>query len=399
MSTLAPAPLPIPQTSPLAGYHARRAEIDDAVARVLASGRYLLGPETEAFEAEFAAWVGVRECVSAGSGTEALHLALRAVGVGAGDEVITVSHTAVATVSAIELCGARPVLVDVGPDDFNLDPAGLDAALSPRTRAVVPVHLYGQAADLAPVVAFCRRHGLRLVEDCSQAHGATYAGQRVGTFGDAASFSFYPTKNLGALGDGGAAVTNDPGVAETLRSLRQYGWRRERYVSEEPGWNGRMDELQAAVLRVKLRGLDADNARRGALAAVYAQGLSGGGLPGGDLRLPVAVPGRGHVWHQFVIRHPERGQLADHLRGTGVGTLVHYPVPIHLQPAYQSRRLAAGGDSLETTRSVASEVLSLPMFPELDPADAARVAASVRTWLLGGRDRAAGGGDSTLARI
>ena len=381
----------IPQTSPLAGYHARRAEIDDAVARVLASGRYLLGPETETFEAEFAAWVGVRESVSAGSGTEALHLALRAVGVGAGDEVITVSHTAVATVSAIELCGARPVLVDVCPDDFNLDPAGLDAALSPRTRAVVPVHLYGQAADLAPVVAFCRRHGLRLVEDCSQAHGATYGGQRVGTFGDAASFSFYPTKNLGALGDGGAAVTNDPGVAETLRSLRQYGWRRERYVSEEPGWNGRMDELQAAVLRVKLRGLDADNARREALATIYTQELSADGLPDDDdLRLPVAVPGRGHVWHQFVIRHPERGRLADHLRETGVGTLVHYPVPIHLQPAYRRQGLTAGGDSLDVTRGIASAVLSLPMFPELDPADAARVASSVRTWLLRGCGGAGG---------
>ncbi len=368
------AAAPIPQTSPLSGYHARRAEIDAAVARVLASGRYLLGPETEAFEREFAAWVGVREGVSAGSGTEALHLALRAVGVGAGDEVITVSHTAVATVSAIELCGARPVLVDVGAADFNLDPAGLDAALSPRTRAVVPVHLYGQAADLAPVGEFCRRHGLRLVEDCSQAHGATYRGRRVGTFGDAAAFSFYPTKNLGALGDGGAAVTNDPATAETLRSLRQYGWRRERYVSEEPGWNGRMDELQAAVLRVKLRGLDADNARRGALAAVYAEKLAN--LP--ELRLPEEIPGRGHVWHQFVVRHPARDYLADHLRAAGIGTLVHYPVPVHLQPAYAARGLANG--QMSATEAAARGVLSLPMFPEFDPADAVRVADQVRSF-------------------
>lgn len=365
---------PIPQTSPLAGYHARRAEIDEAVARVLASGRYLLGPETEAFEREFAAWVGVADCVSAGSGTEALHLALRAVGVGAGDEVITVSHTAVATVSAIELCGARAVLVDIEAEGFNLDPAGLEAARSPRTRAVVPVHLYGQAADLAPVGGFCRRHGLRLVEDCSQAHGATYRGRRVGTFGDAATFSFYPTKNLGALGDGGAAVTSDPAVAETLRSLRQYGWRRERYVSEEPGWNGRMDELQAAVLRVKLRGLDADNARRGALAAVYAQHLAG--VP--DLGLPGELADRGHVWHQFVVRHPRRGLLAGHLRADGVGTLVHYPVPVHLQPAYRSRELAAG--TMDRTEAAAREVLSLPLFPELDPAAAVRVAAAVRAF-------------------
>ena len=373
-------PAPIPQTSPLAGYHARRAEIDDAVARVLASGRYLLGPETEAFEREFAAWVGVRECVSAGSGTEALHLALRAVGVGAGDEVITVSHTAVATVSAIELCGARPVLVDIGGDDFNLDPAGLEAAFSPRTRAVVPVHLYGQSADLAPVVEFCRQHSLRLVEDCSQAHGATYHGRRVGAFGDAATFSFYPTKNLGALGDGGAAVTNDPHIAETLRSLRQYGWRRERYVSDESGWNGRMDELQAAVLRVKLRGLDADNARRGALAAVYAASLAN--VP--ELRLPEALPGRGHVWHQFVIRHPEREGLAEHLRSGGVGTLVHYPVPVHLQPAYRAQDLTAGGNSMSVTQRTAREVLSLPMFPELEGEGVERVAKEVRTFLQDG---------------
>lgn len=377
----------IPQTSPLAGYEARRTEIDDALARVLTSGRYLLGPETEAFEREFAAWVGggTRECVSTASGTEALHLALRACGVGKGngDEVITVSHTAVATVAAIELCGARPVLVDIRAEDFNLDPAGLDAALSPRTRAVVPVHLYGQAADLAPVVGFCRRHGLRLVEDCSQAHGATYphddggsgggeGARKVGTFGDAAVFSFYPTKNLGALGDSGAVVTSEPALAETLRSLRQYGWRRERYVSEEPGWNGRMDELQAAVLRVKLRGLDADNARRAALAAVYAEHLAAAL----GLRLPAALPGRGHVWHQYVLRHPRRDALAEHLRVAGVGTLVHYPVPIHLQPAYAGRGRLAAGPMPETERA-AREVLSLPMFPELTSADAVRVAKAV----------------------
>ncbi len=360
---------PVPQANPLASYQENAAEIDAAIARVLAGGRYLLGPETEAFEEEFAAWAGARECVSAGSGTEALHLALRACGIGEGDEVITVSHTAVATVSAIELCGARPVLVDIGADDFNLDPARLEGARTERTRAVVPVHLYGQAADLTPVVDFCRRYGLRLVEDCSQAHGALYDGRKVGTFGDAAAFSFYPTKNLGALGDGGAATTNDPALAANMRALRQYGWRGRRYVSEEAGWNGRMDELQAAVLRVKLCRLDADNDRRRALAARYAAGLSG--LTG--LTLPIALPGRRHVWHQFVVRIADgcRDAVAAELAAAGVHTLVHYPVPIHQQPAYAARGLAAG--SMAATERVAAEVLSLPIFPQLAPEAVARV--------------------------
>ena len=365
----------IPQANPLASYQENAAEIDAAIARVLASGRYLLGPETEAFEAEYAAWAGVQECVSAGSGTEALHLALRACGVGAGDEVITVSHTAVATVSAVELCGARPVLVDIGADDFNLDPTRLEGALTERTRAVVPVHLYGQAADLAPVVAFCRKHGLRLVEDCSQAHGARYDEQMVGTFGDAAAFSFYPTKNLGALGDGGAATTNNPALADSMRALRQYGWRGWRYVSEDAGWNGRMDELQAAVLRVKLRRLDADLDRRRALAARYAEGLTG--LPG--LTLPTELPGRRHAWHQYVVRLADgrRDAVAAALAEAGVQTLVHYPVPIHQQPAYAARGLAAG--PMDQTERAAAEVLSLPIFPQLAPEAVARVCAALQT--------------------
>ena len=235
----------IPQTLPLAAYHEHAAEIDAAIARVLASGRYLLGPETEAFEAEFADWASARECISAASGTEALHLALRACGVGPGDEVITVSHTAVATVSAIDLCGARPVLVDIDAADFNLNPAALAAARTDRTRAVVPVHLYGHPADLAPIRFFCRRHGLRLIEDCSQAHGGEYHRQKIGTFGDAAVFSFYPTKNLGALGDGGAVTTDDPGAGRhaarpapvrlARATLRQRGRRLERAHGRNPG--------------------------------------------------------------------------------------------------------------------------------------------------------------------
>ena len=376
----------IPQANPLAAYQENAAAIDAAVSRVLASGRYLLGPETEAFEAEFAAWAGARECVSAASGTEALHLALRACGVGPGDEVITVSHTAVATVSAVELCGARPVLVDIEPAGFTLAPAALEGARTERTRAVVPVHLYGQAADLAPVAEFCRRHGLRLVEDCSQAHGATYGGEPVGTFGDAAAFSFYPTKNLGALGDGGAATTGDPALAETMRALRQYGWRGRRYVSEEPGWNGRMDELQAAVLRIKLRRLTADNERRRAVAAQYTQGLAG--LPG--IALPGELPGRRSVWHQYVVRCADgsREAVAGRLLAGGVQTLVHYPVPIHLQSAYAARGLAAG--PMAETERAASEVLSLPIFPQLAPEMVARVCKT-----LAGTARAAAGRSGT----
>lgn len=351
----------IPQTAPLAAYQEHAAAIDAAVARVLASGRYLLGPETEAFEAEFAAWAGARECVSAASGTEALHLALRACGVGPGDEVITVSHTAVATVSAVDLCGARPVLVDIEPAGFNLDPAKLGSARTGRTRAVVPVHLYGHPADLAPIRDFCRRHGLRLVEDCSQAHGAEYHGKKVGTFGDAAVFSFYPTKNLGALGDGGAVTTNDPTLGDTARALRQYGWRGRRYVSEDAGWNGRLDELQAAVLRVKLRALDADNDRRRALAARYAEILAE--IP--SLALPTEPPGCRSAWHQYVVRcvAVNRDAVVAGLLERGVQTLVHYPVPIHRQPAYAARGLAAG--ALPEAERAAREVLSLPMFPQL----------------------------------
>lgn len=364
---------PIPQTNPHASYQAHAAEIDAAIARVLASGRYLLGPETEAFEREFAAWTGATQCVSAASGTEALHLALRACGIGPGDDVITVSHTAVATVSAIELCGARPVLVDIEPHSFNLHPAALEAAHTDRTRAVVPVHLYGQAADLAPVVAFCRNHHLRLIEDCSQAHGARYGGARVGTFGDAAAFSFYPTKNLGAIGDGGAAVTHDPALGDTMRALRQYGWRERRYVSELSGWNGRMDEIQAAILRVKLRTLDADTDRRRALAALYDAALAD--LP--HLTRPVELPGRRHVWHQYVIRCADhtRDAMADRLRAEGIGTLVHYPVPIHRQPAYADRGLAPA--PLPETDRAAREVLSLPMFPQLAPDAIPRIAAAL----------------------
>jgi dTDP-4-amino-4,6-dideoxygalactose transaminase len=362
----------IPQANPRAQYLSHRAEIDQALARVLAGGRYILGDETGAFEAEFAAYLGVAHAVGVGSGTEALHLALRAVGVGPGDEVITVAHTAVATVAAIELCGAIPVLVDIEPDYYTLDPAGLAAALSPRTRAIVPVHLYGLPAALDDILAFARRYSLRVIEDCAQAHGARYQGRRVGAWGDLACFSFYPTKNLGALGDGGLVATDDPALAERVRLLREYGWA-ERYVSHLAGWNSRLDELQAAVLRVKLRTLDAGNAARAGLAAQYDAGLAGS-----RLRLPARRPQTEHVYHLYVVRGPHRDRLQAHLKAHGVGSLVHYPVPVHQQPAYQGR--LPGGAALPVTEQAAREVLSLPMYPELNPADVETIIAAVRSF-------------------
>ncbi|MCA9973883.1 MAG: DegT/DnrJ/EryC1/StrS family aminotransferase, partial [Anaerolineales bacterium] len=267
-------PTHIPFLNLRAAYAAQRAALDTAVSRALASGWYILGAEVAAFETEFAAAMAAPHCVGVASGTDAVLLGLRALGVGPGDEVITVAHTAVATVAAVELAGATPVLVDVTPDTATLDPAQLPAAITPRTRAVVPVHLYGHPADLDPILAIARQHGLWVLEDCAQAHGARYRGRPVGSFGDAAAFSFYPTKNLGALGDGGAVLTPHADVAERLRALRQYGWQ-ERYVSQVPGYNSRLDELQAALLRAKLPHLPEMNAARRRLAAAYGAALAG----------------------------------------------------------------------------------------------------------------------------
>ncbi len=253
---------PIPAANPHAQYLSHQTEIDAAIAAALGGNRYILGPQTQAFEQEFAAYLNVRYASGVGSGTEALHIAIRACGLGPGDEIITVAHTAVATVAAIELAGATPVLVDIDPVTYTIDPDKIEAAITPRTKAIIPVHLYGAAANLDPIVDLARRHSLKVIEDCAQAHGARYVADRaVGSYGDVACFSFYPTKNLGAIGDGGLVATNDPIIAENLNLLRQYGWR-ERYVSEIAGWNTRLDELQAAILRVKLRHLDEDNDKR-----------------------------------------------------------------------------------------------------------------------------------------
>ena len=364
-------------SSPRAQYESQREAIDAAIASVLQRGRYILGEEVKAFEREFAAYVGVTEGIGVGSGTEALHVALVACGVGPGDEVITVAHTAVATVSAIELCGARPVLVDIDPLTYSMDPARLEAAITARTTAVVPVHLYGQPADLAPILEIARREGVKVVEDCAQAHGARYQGRRVGAWGDVAAFSFYPTKNLGAIGDGGAVVTSDPEIARQARLLREYGWA-QRYVSAIPGWNSRLDEIQAAILRVKLRRLDQDNAVRARLAGRYDAGLG---------PLGVAVPARRecatHVYHLYVIRSPRRDALQAYLRERGIGSLVHYPVPVHRQPAYEGR-LGRAGDLPQSERA-AREVLSLPLYPELAEASVDTVITAIADFDGAGR--------------
>ena len=355
--------------NPRAQYESHRAEIDEAIRRVLESGRYILGDEVIAFECEFADYVGVRNAIGVGSGTEALHLALAACGVGVGDEVITVAHTAVATIAAIELCGATPVLVDIEPDYFTLDPKQLEDAITSRTKAVIPVHLYGQPADLAAIISIAQRHGVKVIEDCAQAHGAVYHEKRVGSWGDIACFSFYPTKNLGAIGDGGAVVTNDPSLAEKVRCLREYGWASERNVSEASGLNSRLDELQAAILRVKLQFLDEDNNQRRRIAALY-----GDLLRDSDLVLPQRREDATHVFHLYVVRSEERDELLARLRAEGIGALIHYPVPVHLQPAYLNR--LRGADSLPNTERAATEILSLPIYPELTDAEIERVTAA-----------------------
>jgi len=355
-----------------AQYATLKPELDAVVADVLASGWYILGEQVAAFEQEFAACCGVAHGVGVGSGTAALQLALLACGVGPGDEVITVSHTAVATVAAIELTGATPVLVDIEPATFTLDPQRLEAAITARTRVVIPVHLYGQPADLQPIQDIARGHGLRVIEDCAQAHGAMYRGRRVGGWGDLACFSFYPTKNLGAAGDGGMVVTDDVQMAERVQWLRQYGWRR-RYVSEIPGLNSRLDELQAAILRVKLSYLDAWNARRRALAARYDALLAGGGVV-----TPAVREGCQHVYHLYVVRSQRRDALQVHLKQQGIASLVHYPLAVHQQPAYADVTIGPGG--LPETERAAAQVLSLPLYPEMPDEHVGQVAAAVRAF-------------------
>lgn len=331
-------------------------EVMAAIRGVLESGQFILGPETDAFERELAAHSQAAEAVGTNSGTSAIHLALLAAGVGPGDEVITVPFTFVATVAAIEYAGARPVLVDVRPDSLTMDPALVEAAITPRTRAIVPVHLYGQPADMGPILDIARAHRLKVIEDACQAHGAEYQGRRVGALGDLGCFSFYPGKNLGAYGEGGAVVTNDADLAKTVRTLRHWGQTR-RYVHELKGFNYRLDELQAAILRVKLRHLDAWTEARRAHARRYDELLSE------VLPTPVEMPYARHVYHVYVVRTAVRERVERALAEAGVQTVVHYPVPVHLQPAWAD--LGYGPGSFPVAEQAAREVLSLPMYPEL----------------------------------
>jgi dTDP-4-amino-4,6-dideoxygalactose transaminase len=369
----------IPQTDPRAGYLENKAAIDAAVSRVLESGWYILGREAEAFEARFAGVIGVAHGIGCGNGTDAIELALRACGIGAGGLVFTVSHTAVATVAAIERAGATAVLIDIEPGGFCMDPTALERAVKAppkgRPAAVLPVHLYGEPAALDDINAVARDNGLRLIEDAAQSHGAVYRGRVAGSIGDFGCFSFYPTKNLGALGDAGAIVTDDAELAAAAREIREYGWR-DRYVSAVPGINTRLDPLQAAILNAKLDGLAADNKRRQAIAARYDAGLSG--LP---LKLPARRDGTTHVFHQYVVRTAQRDRLREHLGKAAVGTGIHYPLPVHLHPAYRGR-VPVGPTGLCNSEAVAREILSLPMFPQLSEAAVDRVIAETRRFFL-----------------
>ena len=367
------ADLSVPQSDPKAGYLAHKAEIDAAVARALDSGWYILGREVASFEAEFAGFVGVAHGIGVASGTDALVLALRALGIGPGDVVATVSHTAVATVAAIELVGAVPLLIDVDPRRYTIDVDELGVVLArqaPRIKAVVPVHLYGQPAPMAEIQKLAERFGVAIIEDCSQAHGAMLGNSQVGRFGRIACYSLYPTKNLGALGDGGIVLTDDEALAVRVRELREYGWR-ERYVSATTGTNSRLDELQAAILRVKLAHLAADNQRRREIAGAYDGGLAGTGLG-----LPGSWLGTTPVYHQYVVTTAARSRLRQALKERGIATNIHYPVPVHRQPAYADR-VPLGPAGCRQTERLAEEILSLPMYPQLSQAQIAHVVQSL----------------------
>lgn len=360
----------IPFADPHAQVVELRAEIDRAMARVLESGRYILGDEVRAFEAEFAAYTGTAWSVGVGNGTDALHIALRALDIGPGDEVILPSLTATATGTAVVQCGATPVFADVDATFRTIDPAHVETLITPRTRALIVVHLYGQPCDMDALMAIAQRHDLHVIEDCAQSHGARYRGRRVGTFGVLSCFSFYPTKNLGAIGDGGAVAGSDPVLREKVRLLREYGWS-ERYHSTDEGWNSRLDELQAAILRVKLPSLDGDNARRRALAAQYRDRLDGM-----TLTLPTERADCEHVYHLYVVETAGRDELAASLKELGVGTLVHYPLGIHQQRAFAAYAPTGG---LPVTERLTKTILSLPMFPQLSAAGFAKVCAALQT--------------------
>src|SRR3989344_4639136 len=360
-------------SDPKKQYLVYRKPIREAIQRVLDSGWYILGNEVKSFEAEFAKYIGVKEAVGVRSGTEALHLALVACGIGKGDEVITVAHTAVATVAAIELTGATPVFVDIEPEFYTIDPKKIQAAITERTKAIIPVHMYGQSAEMGAILEIAKANKFKVIEDCAQAHGALYKGKRVGSLGEMGCFSFYPTKNLGAIGDGGMVVTNNPDLAKQVRLLREYGWA-ERYVSHVSGWNSRLDEIQAAVLRVKLKHLNKDNAKRVRLAKKYTKELKD--LP---FKLPRQREGCVPVHHLYVARTEDRNALLSFVKERKVGALIHYPVPIHQQPAYTKFKRS----DLPETEKAAKEILSLPMYPELSESDFKKIIKAIKEFFQG----------------
>jgi dTDP-4-amino-4,6-dideoxygalactose transaminase len=347
------------------------------MAEVMESGWYIFGSKLNRFEENFADYLGTSHCVGVANGTDAIQLALRAIGVQPGDAVITVSHTAVATVSAINWMGAIPILIDIDPDTYTIDPQKVEDTLrgdlNKKIKAIVAVHLYGHPADLKALMDIADRYHVALVEDCAQAHGAMFNGKKVGSFGACGSFSFYPTKNLGAFGDGGAIVTSSSEIADRLRLLQQYGWR-ERYISEEVGYNSRLDELQAAILDCKLVWLDEGNQRRQEIAHHYFDGLQG--LP---LNLPVERLGCRHVYHQYVIRCKNRDGLTKYLEAQGVRTAVLYPMPVHLQPGYRDR-IMIGLGGMNVTEMIVKEILCLPIFPELSDLEVNKVVKCIQDY-------------------
>ncbi len=355
-------------------YNELHSEIDAAVQRVLRSGWFILGQAVESFEKAFATYLGVPYCVGCASGTEAIALALMAADVGPGDEVITVAHTAVPTISAISMVGARPVFVDIRPDTCLMDVRLVQAAITSRTRAILPVHLYGQCVDMDPLLALANRYAIPVIEDCAQAHGATYQDRKAGCMGLMAAFSFYPSKNLGCYGDGGAVVTSDPALRDKLQRLRNYG-QRQRYYHDSIGINSRLDEIQAAILAVKLPHLEVWNRRRRQIADVYAAGLAG--LP---VELPVEASQGMHVYHLYVIQSPERDQLQSFLAERDIQSLIHYPVPVHLQLAYAHLDYAAG--SLPVTEHIAATILSLPIYPQLRDAEVRSVVQAIEEFYI-----------------
>ncbi len=367
---MADSPVKVPFLDLKAQYRSIKPEIDEAIARVLDGCQFVLGSEVAAFEKEFAAYCGAAECIALNSGTSALHLALLAAGIGPGDEVITVPFTFIASVAAIVYTGARPVLVDIDRRTFTMDPGAIEAAITPRTKAILPVHLYGQTADMDPILDVARRRGLVVIEDAAQAHGAKYKGRAAGSIGDIACFSFYPAKNLGAYGEGGAVTTSNAEYARTIRMLRDWGQDR-KYHHLLHGYNYRMEGLQGAILRVKLRHLEAWTEARRKIARRYDQLLSGCGP-----ELPLEMPAARHVYHLYTLRAEDRDGLQAALLAEGIQTAIHYAIPAHLQPAYAG--LGYGKGSLPQAEAAARQVLSLPIYPEISTQVIFKVAETVK---------------------